>query len=83
MHLHQVDTQGLPCCAADVSLSGQFLAFGDSGGYIHNWSNSTASNDEDIVLNPYSHPTVFPDQVWYCMGEKVQGMKKLQNTVFM
>lgn len=67
MCLHQVNTQGLPCCTADVSSSGQFLAFGDSGGFIHNWSSST-SNDEDIVFNPYSDPTVFPDQVQYiCM----------------
>ena len=64
MHLHQINTDTLPCYTADVSLSGQVLAFGDAGGFIHNWSNAT-STDEEVVLNPYSNPTVFPDQVQY------------------
>ncbi|XP_065919163.1 PAN2-PAN3 deadenylation complex catalytic subunit PAN2-like isoform X2 [Dysidea avara] len=62
MHLYQINTETLPCYTADISLSGQVLVFGDAGGFIHNWSNVT-STDEEVVLNPYSNPTVFPDQV--------------------
>jgi len=62
MHLHQINTETLPCYAVDVSLSGQVLVFGDAGGLIHNWSNAASAGDE-VVLNLYSNPTVFPDQV--------------------
>ena len=45
-------------CSMDVSPSWQCLAFGDSSGAVHLWSNG-----EEPVMNSYAQPTVFPNEV--------------------
>ena len=49
--LPQVDCESDALSAADVSSSGELLAFGDSGGYVHVWGAS-----EHALVNLHSHP---------------------------
>lgn len=51
-------SEGVMACAMDVGPSCQCLAFGDSSGVVHLWS-----DQEEVVMNPYAtQDTVFPDQ---------------------
>lgn len=50
--LLQVDCESDALLAADVSSSGELLAFGDSGGYVHVWGAS-----EHALVNIQSLPT--------------------------
>lgn len=55
-------SEGVMTCAMDVGPSCQCLAFGDSMGVVHLWSDQ----EKDVVMNPYaSQSTVFPDQGTY------------------
>ncbi|KAG0613820.1 hypothetical protein M758_6G131500 [Ceratodon purpureus] len=55
---YQVDCESDALLAADVSSSGELLAFGDSGGYVHVWGAS-----EHALVNLHSLPTELPDIV--------------------
>lgn len=40
------------------------IAFGDSCGIVHLWSNQEEQEEQEVmVLNPYAQPSVFPDEV--------------------
>ncbi|GFR94879.1 PAB-dependent poly(A)-specific ribonuclease subunit PAN2 [Elysia marginata] len=54
---YPVDTQGSLIVAFDVSDTYQALAFGDSSGHVHLYSNGPTT-----IFNAYSEPTEFPDQ---------------------
>ncbi|XP_050298405.1 PAN2-PAN3 deadenylation complex catalytic subunit PAN2 isoform X2 [Anthonomus grandis grandis] len=56
--LLQVDCPGAMIYSFDVSNTNQAIAFGDSGGRIHLFSNR-----ESPVFNPFSRPTELPDPV--------------------
>ena len=60
MVVHQLTTctEGAMACAMDVGPTCQCLAFGDSCGVVHMWS-----NQENVIMNPYAQPSVFPDEV--------------------
>lgn len=53
-----VDTNGSLIVAFDVADSYQALAFGDSSGHVHLYSNGPTT-----IFNAYSEPTEFSDQV--------------------
>eukprot|EP00794_Sanderia_malayensis_P005348 gene5348-6019_t len=44
----------------DISTSYQAMAFGDSAGYVHVWADR---GEDELIVNPYSQPTVFADEV--------------------
>ena len=50
--------EGAMACTVDVGPS-HSIAFGDSCGLVHLWSNQ---EEAELVLNPYAQPSVFPDQ---------------------
>ena len=59
MVLNHLNTsaEGVMACAVDVGPSCQCLAFGDSSGMVHLWS-----DQEEVVMNPYAtQETIFPD----------------------
>lgn len=49
---------GTMTCTVDVGPS-PCIAFGDSCGIVHLWS----TQEDDVVMNPYAQPSVFPDEV--------------------
>lgn len=51
--------EGIMACAVDVGPSSPCIAFGDSCGIVHLWSNQ----EEEVVMNPYAQPSIFPDEV--------------------
>ncbi|KAK3789394.1 hypothetical protein RRG08_005542 [Elysia crispata] len=55
---YPVDTNGSLIVAFDVSDSYQALAFGDSSGHVHMYSNGP-----NTIFNAYSEPTEFSDHV--------------------
>nr|XP_024386798.1 PAN2-PAN3 deadenylation complex catalytic subunit Pan2-like isoform X3 [Physcomitrium patens] len=55
---YQVDCESDHLLSTDVSSSGELLAFGDSGGYVHVWG----ASEHDLV-NLHSLPTELPDIV--------------------
>jgi len=59
MLLNQLSSlaEGSITCTVDISPSCQGIAFGDSCGIVHLWSDREAP-----VLNPYAQPSVFPDE---------------------
>ncbi|XP_033111118.1 PAN2-PAN3 deadenylation complex catalytic subunit PAN2-like [Anneissia japonica] len=58
MFLYQINTGGHMVSAVDVSTNFQGIAFGESGGYVHLWSESN-----NVVFNDYSQETEFAPQV--------------------
>lgn len=59
MMVHRINTSSeeVIACAMDIGPSCQCVAFGDSSGVVHMWSDR-----EDAVLNPYAtQETIFPD----------------------
>ncbi|XP_071966224.1 PAN2-PAN3 deadenylation complex catalytic subunit PAN2-like [Antedon mediterranea] len=58
MFLYQINTGGHMISAVDVSTNFQGIAFGESGGYVHLWSET-----DDVVFNDYSQETEFAPQV--------------------
>ncbi|GBG65163.1 hypothetical protein CBR_g49959 [Chara braunii] len=55
---YQVDCGGDALLACDISSSGELLAFGDAGEYVHLWGSY-----EGARVNLFSMPTVLPDVV--------------------
>ena len=50
-------------CTVDVGLS-SCIAFGDSSGIVHLWTNEEAiKGGEEITMNPYAQPSIFPDEL--------------------
>ena len=49
-------------CAMDVGPS-SCIAFGDSSGIVHLWTSQEAAEEEEVAMNPYAQPSVFPDQL--------------------
>lgn len=58
VHQLSVSHEGTVACTVDVGAS-SCIAFGDSCGIVHLWSNQ----EEDVTMNPYAQPSVFPDEV--------------------
>ena len=52
----QVDCEGDALLSADISSSGESLAFGDGGGFVHLWSAQAAPR-----VNLFSGPTELPE----------------------
>ena len=63
------DPEDTMTCAMDVGPSCQCLAFGDSSGVVHLWTDQEEGEGEGeggVVMNPYtSQSTIFPDQGTY------------------
>eukprot|EP00850_Spirogloea_muscicola_P011319 SM000070S21285 [mRNA] locus=s70:22412:31223:- [translate_table: standard] len=55
-HQYQVDCEGDALLAADISSSGQLVAFGDAGGYVHLWGASALGR-----VNLFSQPIEVAD----------------------
>jgi len=43
LRYYQVDTNGDPLLAFDVSSTGEIMALGDAGGYVHQWADRSHS----------------------------------------
>lgn len=53
---------GAMACTMDVGAS-SCIAFGDSSGIVHLWTNQEAAEGEEVAMNPYAQPSVFPDEL--------------------
>lgn len=71
--LLQVDCESDALLAADVSSSGELLAFGDSGGYVHVWGAS-----EHALVNLHSLPTEVSTELKQIIVYMVLVLKVLQ-----
>ena len=53
---------GAMACTVDVGPS-SCIAFGDSSGIVHLWTSQETAEGEDVAMNPYAQPSVFPDEL--------------------
>ena len=49
-------------CTMDVGPS-SCIAFGDSSGIVHLWTSQEPVEGEEVAMNPYAQPSVFPDEL--------------------